>query len=277
MSDIGGQAVVNGVMMRGKRKYVVAVRKDKDIVIKKEKIKVSKFIKIPFIRGVVSLAEFLVIGIRALEWSAKQSTDDDEPISNKEIALTFGIAFLFSLVLFVGIPFFVSGLFVKSKDVWFNLFEGLVRVCVFIGYIVIISRFQDVKEVFQYHGAEHKTINCYEAGKKLTVNNIKKYSKIHTRCGTSFIMIVLMVSIVVFSFILDPRWYVKLVSRIVLIPVIAGISYEILKLSAKFEHIGFVRACVAPGLWLQRLTTKEPDNKQIEVAIKALKGLLTSN
>ncbi|MBS1266642.1 MAG: hypothetical protein MAG795_00610 [Candidatus Woesearchaeota archaeon] len=276
MTDIGGQAVVNGVMMRNKKEYVVAVRKEDKIKVKKDKIKVSKISKFPFLRGVVSLAEFLVIGIKALEWSAKQAADEDEPVSNTEIALTFIIAFGLSLLLFVGIPFFVSGLVVSKNNVWFNLFEGLIRVLIFISYIFIISKFKDVREVFEYHGAEHKTINCHEAGKKLTVKNVKKFPTLHARCGTSFIMIVLIVSIVVFSFILDPRWYMKLISRIVLIPVISGISYEILKLSAKFEELGFVKMIVAPGLWLQRLTTKEPNNKQTEVAIRAFKELLKS-
>lgn len=276
MTDIGGQAVVNGVMMRNKKEYVVAVRKEDKIKVKKDKIKVSKISKFPFLRGVVSLAEFLVIGIKALEWSAKQAADEDEPVSNTEIALTFIIAFGLSLLLFVGIPFFVSGLVVSKNNVWFNLFEGLIRVLIFISYIFVISKFKDVREVFEYHGAEHKTINCHEAGKKLTVKNVKKFPTLHARCGTSFIMIVLIVSIVVFSFILDPRWYMKLISRIVLIPVISGISYEILKLSAKFEELGFVKMIVAPGLWLQRLTTKEPNNKQTEVAIRAFKELLKS-
>lgn len=273
--EIGGQAVIEGVMLSDKKKVVVAIRKDKKIKVKKEKrnslSKKYKFLKWPFFRGILGLYEMLVIGMKALSWSAGQAAGEEEEITKKEMALVFISAILLSLGLFVGLPFLLTGLISKDTGIVFNLIDGLFRVLIFVGYILVISRFKDVKTLFQYHGAEHKVVNCYEDDKKVNIKNAKKYSTIHARCGTSFIFIVLIISIIFFSMIVDPRWYVKLLGRIVFIPIIAGVSYELLKLSARYK--GVARIFIAPGLFFQKITTAEPDDKQLEVAVRAFKAI----
>ena len=276
---IGGQAVMEGVMMRHKNNVAIAVRKpSKKITIKKKTINSwqnkCKFFKLPFVRGVYSLFESLVVGLGALTYSANESIDkEEEKISNKEIAITMLVAFVFAIGLFVLLPFFLSTLIVKENFL-FNVLDGVIRIIIFFLYIVIISRIKDIKTVFQYHGAEHKAVHTYEAGKKLTVKNAKGYSPLHPRCGTSFLLIVLFVSIVVFSFILSDAWVVKLLGRVILLPVIAGVAYEILKISAKYNRNIFFRMLTVPGLTLQRLTTAEPDDEQLKVALKSLSVVL---
>ena len=274
MSDIGGQAVIEGVMLKSDTHMATAVRlPNKSIKTKKQKLKKPrKFWRVPFIRGIFQLIYILILGIKSLIWSSDQQLEKHEKITAKELTATLFISFGFAIAIFIIAPFFITKLFV-SKGFFFNLIDGILRLVIFFLYLIIISISKEVRILFQYHGAEHKTIYCYEAKKPLTVKNIKKYSTLHPRCGTAFILIVLVISIIIFSLI-KGNWIVALISRIVLIPVIAGISYEILKLSAKFKHNQIIKAITYPGLMMQKLTTKEPNNKQIEVAIASLKALL---
>lgn len=275
--EIGGQAVIEGILLTDKDNVVVAIRKDKKIKVKKEKMnslaKKYKFLKWPFFRGMLGLLEMLTIGMKALSWSANQAAGEDEEITKKELAFVFVSAILLSLGLFVALPFVFTKLVSKDTGLVFNLIDGLFRVLIFVAYILVISRFKDVGVLFQYHGAEHMAVNCYEQGKKVNLKNVRKYSTIHSRCGTSFIFIVLIVSIIFFSLIVDPRWYVKLLGRIVFIPVIAGVSYELLKLSSKFPNNILSKILIAPGRLFQKITTAKPSDKQLEVAIRALKEL----
>lgn len=276
---IGGQAVIEGVLMRSKNKTAIAVRKSNGkIKIKKEKIKsVSDkypFLKWPFFRGILNLIEMLVIGIKALTWSADEQVEPEkgEKISSWELFLTFFIATVVTVLLFILLPLYLSKLLIKSSGLLFNLVDGIFRIIIFILYIYLISRMKDIQRVFQYHGAEHKAVHCYEEKKKLNVKNCKKYSTAHLRCGTSFLIIVLIISILVFSLITNKTFLIKFLSRIFLIPVIIGISYEILKILDKYQKNFLIKLIATPGLWVQSLTTKEPDDRQIEVAIKALNG-----
>lgn len=272
---IGGQAIIEGVMMKSPTKLAISIRlRNGKIKTKKERLKKrSKFWKLPFIRGIVVLIETLVLGMKALIWSADQQLDKTEKITKLEIAYALAISIGFAVLLFIVLPFFLTKLII-GKGLLFNLIDGILRLIIFLVYLGLISLMKDVKILFKYHGAEHKVVNCYEAGKGLRVENVRKFKTLHPRCGTAFILIVLIVSILIFSLIITPTWWIKLGARIVLIPVIAGISYEILKLSDRFRKNIFIRGITAPGLWLQKITTKEPSKRQIEVAIKALKGVL---
>ncbi len=272
--NIGGQAVIEGVMMRNKEKFSVAVRlKNGKIKLKNEKSsQFPKFFNFFFLRGIVGLWYTLSDGIKALVWSSNQNLEKEEKLSTKEIAGTLALSLLIAVVVFVGLPFFLAGL-IHSDGIWFNLLDGIIRVIFFIGYLLLISRIGEVRQIFRYHGAEHKVIACYEAKEELTVKNAKKYSRFHPRCGTSFLFIVLLLSVILFS-LLDGAWYVKLLGRLALIPVIAGLGYELIKLSARYHHNFLIKTLIAPGLWLQRLTTNEPSAKQIEVGIAALKGVV---
>ncbi|MEK6846193.1 MAG: DUF1385 domain-containing protein, partial [Nanoarchaeota archaeon] len=269
-----GQAVMEGVMMRKKEKFSVAVRKKNGkIKIKNKKSsQFPKFFNFFFLRGIVGLWYTLSDGIKALVWSSNQNLEKEEKLSTKEIAGTLAFSLLIAVVVFVGLPFFLAGL-IHSDGFWFNLLDGIIRVIFFIGYLLLISRIGEVKQIFRYHGAEHKVIACYEAKEELTVKNAKKYSRFHPRCGTSFLFIVLLLSVILFS-LLDGAWYVKLLGRLALIPVIAGLGYELIKLSAKYHHNFLIKILITPGLWLQRLTTNEPNAKQIEVGIAALKRVV---
>jgi len=273
--EVGGQAVIEGVMMRNKDKFAVAVRK-KDGSIKVMQDKSShfpKFFNVVFLRGVIGLGYALYDGVRALVWSSNQSMDEEEEqLSKKEVIGTVGFSFLIAIAVFVAIPFFSAKL-LHSEGVWFNVLDGVFRVVLFLGYLALISRMKDVKILFQYHGAEHKAVYCYEEKKELTVENVRKYSRFHPRCGTSFLFVILLLSIVVFSFVQGPTW-IKFVGRLLLLPVIAGIGYELIKLSGKYQKNGLVKMLIAPGLWLQRITTNEPNDEQLEVSIKALKSVL---
>ncbi|MBN2454271.1 DUF1385 domain-containing protein [Candidatus Woesearchaeota archaeon] len=278
---LGGQAVVEGVMMRDKENLAVAVRKPNGrITVKNEKInsltKRYKILKLPLLRGVVTLYETLVMGFKGLIFSAEESADDSEKISKKELILTFSFATIVAIAFFVLLPLFLASAATENFFL-FNLIDGLLRIAVFLIYLLIISRLKDVQRMFAYHGAEHMTVHAHEHGKKLTVENVRKFGTLHPRCGTSFLLIVLVVSIIVFSLVTHPNFFVKFFSRLLLIPVIAGVSYELLKISAKFSDSIMGKIIVYPGITLQRITTRKPDKAQIEVAIAALKAVLKSS
>jgi len=272
--EVGGQAVIEGVMMRNKEKYAVAVRlpNGKIKIVKQKSSNFPKWFNIFFLRGVVGLGYSLYDGVRALVWSSNQSLGKEEKLSKKEIVGTLSLSFLAAIGLFVAVPFFAAR-WLHSDGVWFNVFDGLFRVVLFLGYLALISRMKDVKTLFQYHGAEHKTIYCHENKKELTVDNVRSFSRFHPRCGTSFLFVILILSIIVFSFLSGPIWF-KFLGRLVLLPVIAGLGYELLKLSSKYVNNFFVKIAITPGLWLQRVTTKEPTDRQIEVGIASLKAVL---
>ncbi len=273
--QVGGQAVIEGVMMKSPSKISVAVRKPNgkiSVKVNRHKSFTKKhaLLGIPVVRGFVELVDMLIIGVKALTYSANEASDDDEQLSNGELTLTFVIAAAFAIGLFVALPLFIAKKITPGTGTWFDLTDGILRLCIFVIYVYLISRLKDMRTVFQYHGAEHCAVHCYEDGKKLTPANVMKYSTLHPRCGTSFLVIVIAISIIVFSFIRDPRWIVKFVSRIVLLPVIAGLGYEILKLGSKFEKNPVMQVIIKPGLWVQKMTTRKPTKKQVEVAIAAL-------
>ena len=287
--NIGGQAVIEGVMMRAPRSLAIAVRKPTgEIAVKREEvIPLSErypIVKLPIVRGAVALFSSLVTGIKALNFSANEALEEGEEkeeLSSWAITGTMAFAFVFGILLFFVLPLYLTKLLVPiigTSNIVFNLVDGVIRVAVFLLYIWSISRMGDIQRVFQYHGAEHKSIFAFEAGEELTVENVRKYSRLHPRCGTSFLLIVMLVSIVVFSLI-PKLWpfYLKAGSRIVLLPLIAGISYEFLKWSAKNDGLALVRAITVPGLSLQKMTTREPDDSQIEVAIRSLQEALEVN
>ena len=274
--------------MRAPRSLAIAVRKpDGEISVKSETvIPLSErfpIVKLPIVRGAVALFSSLIIGIQALNFSANEALDESEKeeISNWAIGGTMAAAFGFGILLFFIMPLYLTKLLIPiigDSNIVFNLVDGVIRVAVFLIYIIAISRMADIQRVFQYHGAEHKSIFAFEAGEELTVDNVRKYSCLHPRCGTSFLLIVMLVSILVFSLI-PKLWpfYLKGGARIFLLPVIAGLSYEVLKWSAKHDNHALVKLAISPGLALQRLTTREPDDSQIEVAIKSMQVALELN
>ena len=274
--NIGGQAVIEGVMMRNANAVATAVREPSGTITEKKKKIISiaerfPILKKPMLRGVVALGESLVVGLKALSYSAQMAGDEGETLSDKEIVLTMIFSLCLTIVLFVIIPT-AAAKYVHSaiKDpMLLNLAEGGLRMLIFFLYIYGISRMKDIKRVFQYHGAEHKTIHAYEAGVPLTVENVQKFSTLHPRCGTSFLLIVMIVSILMFAFLGWPDLWMRILSRIILLPVVAGISYEIIRYAGRSEN-KFVKFATLPGLWLQNLTTNEPDDEQVEVAIRAL-------
>jgi len=283
MADIGGQAVIEGVMMRSGNVYAIAVRApDKDIVFKKDTIKeLPKSLKWPVIRGVVALGQALSLGIRALLYSAEASGHEEETPSDFSLYMTVIVSFVIAIGLFFLLPLYGTKLLgnvfnsISDSSLMFNLVDGVIRVSFFLIYILSIRMMKDIKRVFQYHGAEHKVVHAFEAGVELTPENADKYSTLHPRCGTSFVIMVMLLSILVFSIIpKDWPFIEKFMSRIVLIPLIAGLSYEFIKLSSKKMNNPFIRYMSMPGLWLQKLTTGRPSLDQIEVAIKALKETL---
>ncbi len=275
---MGGQAVIEGVLMRTLTEYAVAVRSPKGkIIAKKEKIATAAkkygFFKLPFLRGILALYETLVIGFGALIYSSNVAAGEDERITKKEIVLAMLFSAAFAVAVFIVLPFFLASV-VTSHNLLFNLVDGFLRLLLLLAYLVVISRFKDVQRIFQYHGAEHMTIHAYERKEKLTPESIKKFPTMHPRCGTSFLLIVVIVSIFVFSVITSDNFLVKFFSRILLVPVIAGVSYELLKLGGRFHGNLFFKPLVLPGIWLQYITTKRPDKSQIEVAVYALKKLV---
>jgi len=280
MGDVGGQAVIEGVMMRSGNVYSIAVRNpEQEIILKKETIKkLPKYLKWPVMRGVVALVQSLSIGIRALLYSAEVSGHEEETPSTLSLYFTVIAAFAIGIGLFLLLPLYSTkwlGIVFQSineSSLVFNLVDGVIRVAVFLIYILAITTSKDIKRVFQYHGAEHKVVHAFEAGEELTPENADKYSTLHPRCGTSFLLIVMMISILVFSIIpKDWPFLDKFLSRVILMPFIAGLSYEFIKLSSKKMNNPFIRMMAMPGIWLQKLTTGTPSHDQIEVAIMALK------
>ena len=283
---IGGQAVIEGVMMKNKEKYAIAVRKpDKEIEVKTETYRPAAdkglFFRLPIIRGVFNFVESLVIGVKTLTYSAsfydeEETKKDDEKKKNDSVMIFFTVAL--SIVLAVGLfmllPAFLASLlddYIKSH-ILLGLIEGVIRLFIFLLYVFLISRMEDIKRTFMYHGAEHKSINCLEAGKELTVENVMVSSRFHKRCGTSFLFIVMIVSILVFMCIDSKTIWLRLLLRVLLVPVIAGISYEFIRYAGSHEN-ACANALSKPGLWVQRLTTLEPTPDMTEVAIKAVEGV----
>ena len=276
----GGQAVMEGVMMRSKNHMVVCVRQpNKEIVTKKEILHTLsekyRFLKLPFIRGILALFETLYSGMKGIYFSANAAFGEDENeeelLSTVEILIVIIVAIGLSVLIFSVTPFFLTSLFNFGGGILFNIVEGIVRLSFLLVYLVLVSLFGDFKRIFQYHGAEHTAINAYEAGVELNVENARKYSRFHSRCGTSFLLIVTLISILFFSIMPSGDFLLRLSYRIVLIPAISAVSYEVLKLSDKYRNSAIMKILVAPGLALQRLTTKPPSDDMLEVAIKAVK------
>jgi uncharacterized protein YqhQ len=286
-APIGGQAVLEGVMMRGPSAWSVAVRKP-DGEIAEVNRPISSFLlkhrwaRLPVIRGVFALGESLAIGFRALaisaNYAAQEEGEDGEEVqtelSRGQLLFAFGIAIGFALLLFKVSPALITNWLPIESTTWFVVVEGLIRVSVFILYLVIVGFMPDLKRVFQYHAAEHKAINAYEAGDPLEPEVVQRHSLIHVRCGTAFLLYVMVIAIFIFAFVGQPGWFWLIVSRIALLPVIAGIAYEVIRFAGKHPTNPFLRTILAPGLWLQRLTTRAPSLDQIEVSIRALHEVL---
>jgi uncharacterized protein YqhQ len=279
--QIGGQAVIEGVMMRSKNFWAVAVRKpDKSIstkLFKQESLSSKhKVLGFMFIRGMAVIVESMSLGFRALSYSVNEAAGEDIKFSKKEMFTSVAIAVLFSVGVFFVLPTLIGRAFSDylPNIFLYNLAEGLIRVIFLLSYILIIAQLKDIKRVFQYHGAEHKTIHAYENGEKLEPDNVKKYTTLHERCGTSFLLIVMIVSIFVFAILGKQTILWRILSRVLLIPVITGISYEFLRLAGKYGHKKWVRIFFYPGLFLQKITTREPDNSQLEVAITSFKAVM---
>lgn len=291
-SGIGGQAVIEGIMMKNQNEYATAVRKpDGTIEVKKDTYisltEKYRILSLPFIRGVFNFADSMILGMRTLTWSASffEDDEDSEPgrfellldriFGEKLEKVLMAFVMVFSMVMAVGIfmvlPMLLSNIFQKviPSDTVMAVLEGVIRILIFIAYIKLISNMEDIKRTFMYHGAEHKCINCVEHGLPLTVENVRKSSKEHKRCGTSFLLIVMVISILFFMVIRVEDVWMRAVSRIVLIPVIAGVSYEFLRLAGRSNSC-VVNALSRPGMWMQALTTTEPDDSMIEVAIAAV-------
>ena len=298
-SGVGGQAVMEGVMMKNQDRYAVAVRKpDHQIDVKvenyKSTIKNEKIRHLPIVRGVVNFVESLVLGMSTLMYSASFFEDEEEDNKKKNLSEeerkkleekekkqekalmggTVAFSIVFALALFFALPYFLSGFFHKviASETLIALIEGLIRLAIFLGYIAIISLTPDIKRVFMYHGAEHKCINCIEHGMELNIENVRKSSRLHKRCGTSFLLIVMLISIVFFMFIRVDSRIQQLVLRLLLIPVIAGVSYEFIRLAGRYDN-WFVNALSQPGFWMQRLTTREPEDDMIEVGIASVEAV----
>lgn len=279
--NVGGQAVIEGVMMRGKTHVAVAVRQpDGEISVDVRPVNSISdrypILKKPFLRGVVSLVESLVMGMKALAYSAQVSGDEDEKLDSKEMALTIAVSAGLAILLFIVIPTwsmrFLTG--ITQDHMALNLAEGVLRMAIFLAYIAAISSMNDIQRVFQYHGAEHKTIYTYEAGLPLKVENVRPFSTLHPRCGTNFLMIVMLISMFIFTFLGWPSLLERIASRIILMPVIAGVSYELIRYAGAHTDNLLVRIAITPGLLLQKLTTRQPDDSQIEVAIASLKAVV---
>src|SRR3954467_10602791 len=288
---VGGQAVLEGVMMRGVSTWAVAVRLPRpdgapeselgDIQIRTEPLvswtKKHRAYRLPIIRGVVALAESLVIGFKSLGISANAQVPEEEgEISGGMWAGTIVVALVFAIGLFFVIPVGLTSLIKDQLDssFLFWLVEGVVRTTIFLGYLLLLSRLRDLRRVFEYHGAEHKTISCYEAGEPLTPENAQKFSRLHPRCGTSFLLIVMIVAIFVFAPLGLPAWYLLVASRILGVPLIAGLSFEVIKFAGRNRRKRWVQTLMWPGMQLQKLTTREPDLEQLAVAIAAMDAVL---
>lgn len=293
-TSIGGQAVIEGVMMRGPGKIAIAVRKpDGEIEVKVDEsvpiTKRNRFFGLPIVRGAISLFDSMIVGIKALTYSAsffEESEEEDkldkflkEKLGDKADNAIIGFSMVVSLFLAMGLffvlPTFAAGWIKKmtSNPVLINLLEGVLRILIFFVYLTVVSKMKEIQRVFEYHGAEHKSIFCYEAELELTPENAMSFDTLHPRCGTNFMLIVMVISIVIFSFLGWPSLLMRIVSRVILLPVVAGVSYEVLKWFGRSEST-FAKVLMYPGLMLQRLTTSVPDRDQVEVAIAALKAVL---
>lgn len=294
--NVGGQAVIEGVMMKNENRLAVAVRKsDGDIELQEKMlsswIKSKGIDKMPFVRGAFVLIESMVEGVKALNFSADFFEDEEEEnkgaldkffdkvfgdkASEVAIYISVAISIMLTVLLFILLPTFIGGLIKGITDnvIALNLVEGIARVGLFVAYVYLISFNSDIKRVYQYHGAEHKTIHCYENGLELTPENAAGFTRIHTRCGTNFMFVVLIISMLMFSLFGWPNPFMRVLYRLALLPVVAGISYEIIRLAAKSDT-PLLRPLMWPGLMLQKITTREPDNSQLEVAIAALKAVV---
>lgn len=293
-SGIGGQAVIEGVMMRNKDKYAVAVRKpDGEIEVKvsdyKTLVKNKKILEFPIIRGVLNFIDSMAVGLKTLMYSASFYEEEEVKPTKTDKAmekvfkdkamdvvmfLTMAFSIVFAIALFMVLPYFISGLlrpYIESNTLM-AVIEGVIRIGIFVGYVLLITLMKDIQRLFQYHGAEHKCINCVERGLPLTVKNVRKCSKQHKRCGTSFLLIVMVISIIFFMFIQTESTLMRVGLRILLLPVVAGVSYEVIRLAGRCDNI-FIKIVSAPGMLLQRLTTREPDDEMIEVAIKSVEAV----
>jgi uncharacterized protein YqhQ len=288
MQTIGGQAVLEGVMMRSPAHWALAVRKPNGEIAEHTTAISSpmarhRIYRLPVIRGVVALGESLTIGFRALAISANYAAQDadaddkeevETELSRGAIFFAFAIAIGFAIALFKVTPALITRWLPVETDGWFVIVEGGIRVSIFVLYILVISLLPDLRRVFQYHGAEHKAINALEAGEELTPENVQRFSLIHPRCGTAFLLWVMVIAIFVFAFIGQPSWPWLIASRILLLPVIAGLAYEVIRFAGKHTDNRILMTLLAPGLWLQRLTTREPSLDQLEVSIRALREVL---
>jgi uncharacterized protein YqhQ len=281
-APVGGQAVLEGVMMRGVSTWAVAVRKpDGEIDVQSFPLvswtKRHRALRWPVIRGVVALVESLNIGFKALNMSANaQLPEDEEPISGGMWIGTMVVALVFAVGLFFVVPVGLTSLFKDrlGSAFLFWVVEGALRTAIFLGYIALLSRLRDLRRVFEYHGAEHKTISCFEAGEPLTPENAQRYSRLHPRCGTSFLLIVMIVAIFVFAPLGLPAWYLLVASRIIGVPLIAGLSFEVIKFAGRNRRKRWVQILMWPGMQLQKLTTREPDHEELAVAIAAMEAVL---
>ena len=310
ITSIGGQAVIEGVMMRGPFKTCVSVRKPDGEITEKitENTVKGGFRKIPILRGIFGFVNSMVIGINALMFSAQFYEEDGTPkedagpkpefeeadketkeekkkeesgeLSGFALFITLFTSIALSVGLFFVLPNLIAGgitdaVNVESKDVFYNVIESVVKIAIFLGYLTLVSQMKDIKRVFEYHGAEHKTIFCYENGEELTVENVKKFKRFHPRCGTSFLLFVVIISIIVYTIVgRNPNPFLNIGIRIALLPLIAGFSYEIIRFAGKHSDNKFISWLNQPGMWLQRLTTREPDDTQIECAIHSLKAVI---
>jgi len=283
---IGGQAVIEGVMMRSPNSMAIAVRKPNgEIVVKREKLDFFSekkfFSKLPLIRGVINLLSALILGMKALNFSANQSLGEEKEVSSWTMGLTFTFALCFGIFLFFLIPLFLTKWLrfaipmVSTSGILFNLVDGIIRLMIFLAYLWAISFFKEIRRIFQYHGAEHKSIFAFESGEVLMADRVKGFSYLHPRCGTSFLLIVMVVSILVFALIPHHLSFgYKVASRVVFIPLIAGLAYEIIRFADKKRERKSMQVFIKPGLWLQRMTAREPSEDQIEVALRALREVL---
>ena len=288
MQTIGGQAVLEGVMMRSPAHWALAVRKPNGEIAEhttsiSSPMARHRIYRLPVIRGVVALGESLTIGFRALAISANYAAQDadaddkeevETELSRGAIFFAFAIAIGFAIALFKVTPALITRWLPIETDGYFVIVEGAIRVSIFVLYILVISLLPDLRRVFQYHGAEHKAINALEAGEELTPENVQRFSLIHPRCGTAFLLWVMVIAIFVFAFIGQPSWPWLIASRILLLPVIAGLAYEVIRFAGRHTDNRFLMTLLAPGLWLQRLTTREPSLDQLEVSIRALREVL---
>ncbi len=279
---MGGQAVMEGVMMRGPRTWAVAVRTpddDVELTVHDAPTWAERWSKIPVVRGVMALAESLSLGFKALTWSADRQLPEDERISPKAMGWTMAVSLVFFMAVFLVLPALGTNALGDRLGVdgfWYHLLEGGVRLGIFLGYLLLIGLLPDIKRVFQYHGAEHKAIAAYENGVELTPDSAQQFTTQHVRCGTNFLLTVMVVTIVVYAFVGRPALPLLIASRILLIPLIAGLAYEVIRFAARHMDKAWVRVAMRPGLALQRLTTREPSLDQLAIAITSLRAVMTA-